>query len=502
MKDKPGADSLLSIDVNGHLQKLADHTHRSPYHYPVELVRTALSRGADHIDIRIQQQRLEMVDNGGGIEEGQIRDLLQLLDPGQPAAVREEAIEALYDRQGIGLLAIFSPSPHTILIENVSSQKKQKMQLLYQKGRTRISEAVGLSGGTRIVLLRKTDGRDQEISILRHYCRGVEKEIVLNGRPLEREAIVKGAMVSIEAGTTDYFKKAEVGIPLKGDICKIWLLGQGIPWSLFSRGSLGGFVFEAAVETDQDVSSQMVTELTGSAARLYNWLCRRYPQYPPLFQKRVEELIFKHHRISGKAQPLNQLFAFRTAAGSMVLNFDQVKTLAGRKTLYAAPQSADLKKYPIQDKFTLALTPKQMDFLVNRKRLPIHFLAPISAEARGFRKWLTLTAETIKSTLRAIRLGKPKPVHLDALSPEEFAFLKALNRYLNENHGPAFLPSLSSKSSIQAVMINARGFFPCQRLDRNSSAILHIRRRHPLIQRAVRAVARESRNIEIVLPLL
>lgn len=502
MTEHTPSESLLSIDVNGHLQKLADHTHRSAYHYPVELVRTALDRGADQIDIRIQSQRLEIVDNGGGIKKEQIKNLFRLMDFSQPPEEREEAIESLKGRRGIGILAIFSPSPQSILIENVTARQSQSIRISVEKGETKSAGEPSLSRGTRIVLFRKTDDRDQEMSILRHYCRGVGEKITLNGRPLKKKPILTETMVKIEAGSSSNYKEAEVGIPVKGDICKIWLMDQGIPWYLFTRSGINGFIFEATVETDQYISTQMMAELSGRAERLYSWLCRRYQHYPDRYRERVDELVFKHHQLTGKPEPLNQLFAFRTLKTSIAYNFAQLKTLAARKNLYAIPLPADLKKYPVQDSNTLLLTPKQMDFLVNRKRLPIPFLTPITDGTRGFGKWLPLLEEKIKYLVNNMNLGSPKIVQLDDLHPEELEFLKILNKYLKANHDVLRFSTDTSKASIQTVMVESRGILPAFIRNRSSSIRLLIRRRHPLIRKSIPTIIHDPRNIEILLPLL
>ncbi|MCP4218808.1 MAG: hypothetical protein GY765_29520, partial [bacterium] len=110
--------TLFSIDVDAHLQKAASHTFGSPSHFPVELVRAALKRGADVVSVEIGRNRIRVVDNGNGFGEADIETLNCILDPARSTAHKEAAIEALQNRSNYGLLAIFAPSPLRIHIEN------------------------------------------------------------------------------------------------------------------------------------------------------------------------------------------------------------------------------------------------------------------------------------------------------------------------------------------------------------------------------------------------
>src|SRR5512137_1616883 len=94
------AGNLFSIDVEAHLKKAASHTFGSPSHYPVELVRAALKRGAGEVDIRVGRTRIQVTDNGSGMDADAIKTLTTLLDPTQPTELKEAAVETLQNRGG------------------------------------------------------------------------------------------------------------------------------------------------------------------------------------------------------------------------------------------------------------------------------------------------------------------------------------------------------------------------------------------------------------------
>jgi hypothetical protein len=123
---------LLSIDVDAHLEKLATRSYRSPAHFPVELVRSALKRGAEKIDIQIEKNRFEIRDDGRPLDSTQLELLKSLLDTAAADKSREQAIIDLQDSDGIGLLAIFSSSPTRIDILT-SGQSKEHI-LAFDRG--------------------------------------------------------------------------------------------------------------------------------------------------------------------------------------------------------------------------------------------------------------------------------------------------------------------------------------------------------------------------------
>ena len=135
-------DDLLSIDVDAHLKKLAGHTYKSPLHYPVELVRSALRRGADRIRIRLDKRHVRIRDNGAGIPLKQIDALADILEADLDPDRRERAILNLQREEGLGLLAILTPTPRRLRIETLTAGRRHRIHLqnrrLVQIGRAHV----------------------------------------------------------------------------------------------------------------------------------------------------------------------------------------------------------------------------------------------------------------------------------------------------------------------------------------------------------------------------
>ena len=117
----------LSIDVEAHLQKIATHTFGSRHHYPVELVRLALSRGANRVQVTIKPTKLEILDDGKGIDKKDLAGLQIILDRKRGAQEREQAILKFKTARGIGLLVLFAPGPQKIVNVTVEPQVSNQL---------------------------------------------------------------------------------------------------------------------------------------------------------------------------------------------------------------------------------------------------------------------------------------------------------------------------------------------------------------------------------------
>lgn len=480
---------LLSIDVDAHLQKLAANTFGSRFHYPVELVRSALKRGAQQVEITINLKDIEIRDDGRGIEKEQLALLRDLLAPGQPAAVREQSIEKMKTPQGIGLLAIFSPSPTRIRIENVTKEARESM--LIEKGRLKETGSYTIKSGTRITIDRTSSNRNREEVILKDYCRAVTQDILLNGKAIEKKSIfIPPVMVSMRLKNSPGIGGGVVGIPEKGDLCKIWLLDQGIPWYHLTIRPWKGFIFSAAVEFKEEVTRSFLNQLVEPVTRLYYWLARRYPTYPESYQARVEELLFKHNRISSHTGPVNCFSPFKVFNSPDRLGLSQVikKTAAGN--LYAVPAKENPKKYNAKTGKTLLLSSKQIDFLVNHHRIPLTFLTPVKYHKNPLRIFHKLT-EKVKNIISHLIAAGRKRINRGELGGLEDYFLKALVLHLNtgSNKPHVLLPD----QELEAVMINARGLSPAVL----KPPLLLINRKHPLVKKAILAYRLDPRSIEL-----
>lgn len=505
------AGNLFSIDVEAHLKKAASHTFGSPSHYPVELVRAALRRGAGEIGIRVGRTRIQVTDNGAGLDADTLKTLTCLLDPTQSTELKEAAVETLQDRSCFGLLAIFAPAPGKILVENVSVLEKTR--IVFEKGRLEKFNSCNLSVGTRITLFTIA-GRNpaREKYILQAYCRSVQAGIYLNNRIISRGPLLELSQLLASLNISDslYIPRGILGIPRTGDICRLRLLDLGIPYRYVTFPPHKGFIFDAAVEypdmsigtSNGEITGYFLDHLAEYAFQLYQWLCRNHASAPAPVQARMEELIFDHYRFM-RSQPrlpvkdslsfLEHFAPFKTLGTSRTLTLPEIKDLGRKSPIFAVPRHKENLCYNMLGKTVLSLTREQADLLVNLEKLPITFLAPVYQKEKRLPMFFFSLKKSFKRLV--FRLfgfllipSRSKVLNLDQLTLSEQSFMQTLNGYLaNEGDG----------HTVEAMMVSSRGPFPTI-----PAQPLLIRRDHPLVRKAIQAVQTDPRNVEIFAPLL
>jgi len=506
--------TLFSIDVDAHLKKAASHTFGSPSHYPVELVRAALRRGARKVDVRIAFDRVQVTDDGPGMDRTAMDTLRSLLDPAQPAAVKEAAVESVQTRGGFGLLALFAASPTKIRVENVSVLGKT--HFLLQDGKLAKLYACELNVGTRITLFARAH-RDmkQEKKVLEAYCRSVRQDILLNKRLISRESQLSRQMATLNIPVSTQIAGGVIGVPHTGDLCRLRLLDRGIPYRYATLPPYRGFVFEAAVEdegtSDGEITKNLLDHLVEFAVHLYKWLGRNHAKATPEIQARIEELIFTYCRLTestpGKDNPslLDHFSLFKVFRASHMLTFSQVLRHFGTSTVYAIPRHKERLRYNTTGKTVLSLTREQADFLVNHKKLPVTFLSPVRRKEKPIPTFLYKMKRFFKGVVLSLL---PTPREEDfiprvQLSSDEQRFIDALNGCLSRS-GKFQTPRLHT---IEAVMVPSKRPFPSVppgggKKENGTPYPLVIRRHHPLVLKAVRAVEADPANVEIFAPLL
>lgn len=494
--------NLFSIDVEAHLKKAASYTFGSSAHYPVELVRAALRRGASQVDVHIAQDRLQVIDNGRGLDAADIKTLIILMDPKEPEALKEEAVESIQTHEGMGLLAIFASNPREILVENNTSSSKlqlySKKNLFKKSGSIQTSSARG-TGGTRITLMGMHREIDREKQLLEAFCRSVRQDVRLNHRSLGGQPFLSGQMAVMELSPLKSISVSfgQVGIPVTGRTCHFRFLDQGIPWHHFSLPPQKGFIFDVSVETTGGMTKDLVDYLVQYAFRLYQWLGQRYTTAEPVHRDRIEELLFTHCRLTKDDSLISQFAPFSLFNSRRSLSLRQVKEKAARGLLYAVPGYKDRLRYNTAHKTVLSLTREQADLLINHLNIPIIFLNPVANRVNPILTFWYALKRGFKRFILNLLPGPKKVLESNRLTKGQQLFTATLTGYLD---GQSEF-SLYYRPGVEVLLIPSRGPYPSLTLKKNKRK-LFIRCDHPLVQKAIRAVQTDPRDIEIFAPLL
>jgi hypothetical protein len=476
----PG-NSIFSIDVDAHLKKAASYTFGSSAHYPVELVRAALRRGAQHVDIQVGRGKIYVRDDGAGIDESSIENLTCLMDPNRGAEVKEESIELLQNREGMGTLAIFASNPDEILLENVSSHGKTRIH--FRNGRYQKTNIPSITAGTAITLTGGHRDYEQEKQLVEAFCRSVPREIRLNRRSIGYQPLLTHQVAAMKLSPSTYFSGGQIGIPVNGAICHLRFLDRAIPWRHITLPPQKGYIFDAAVECSGEAPQESIDTLLQYADRLYMWACNQYAEASPSLQARIEELIFTHTRITGDETYMNHFAPFKIYNTNQALNLNQVRQKASEGALFAAPRKKERTRYNIGSKTVLLLPREQADLLINYLNIPIVFLDPAayrqnplpiiwSKIKKGFERLIIALTPAPREILDSSRLTKP-----------ELMLIMGLSR-----HFPGYRIHMIPSKGPFALALTKKGY-------------LYIRRNHPLVRKAVVAIQKDPANIAIFVDL-
>jgi hypothetical protein len=498
--DHGAISDLLSVDADAHLQKLAACMFPTPAQLPVEMVRCALRRDASSVVVEVGRGRLVVDDDGAGITSSQWLELACALDSSRDAADREKAIDSLQSAAspGIGLLAVFIPGAESITIEN--SNPNEKMAMRCASGQVRRLDAGSKAQGTRISISRRRAPAEAEIKLLRELCAAAPGEITLNGRKIEKKALLRKPLAKQEVDLGWGKGPAAVAVPARGDICRVWLLDQGIPWQLITSAAYHGMVFEAALETAAIPSEVEFDLLSGVAGRLYHWLAGHYLAFSEKYQERIEELIFNKTRWTGDLQLLSAFTPFRLWRSRQRLNLEEVRRKAERSILYALPLDSDPDLYVDRHQEALRLTPLQKDFLLNHLGLRLVIpTAPMGTQGKMARLFFSALRKITRITDRLPRRRIQVPAAGETSAEEKLLCREMESCWLRlHGRGRAAAPGLS----LTVVMAAGRGLYPAVWRHAAGENLLHLRRRHPLVLLAARSLIRDRANSELAFAAL
>lgn len=472
-------DGLFSVDADAHLQKLAACMFPSPAQLPTELVREALRRGAKRVEVEVKRRLVVVADNGNEIDAASWDNLVGALEALRLPPERERAIAALQEAAapGIGLLAVLLPDAREILI--ASPGPAGRPPLRFRGNRRLPTDPAGAAAGTRIVINRRARAKAAglEKKLISELCAGAGAEIVLNGRPLEKRPRLRRVLVRLGLALPQ--GRAEVGIPASGDICRVWLLDQEIPWQLFTSSSCAGLVFEAACESRRPVAAADLAALAEAAARLYDWLAERHGGLPQRLQDRVEELLFRRMQVSGDNRHASAFAPFRVCGSTRRLSLEEVRLRAAGGAVLAVSGDGRPGSLPF-GREALCLSPRQRDFLLNHAGVALE-TPPADAPDGGFLE-RCLAVLAIGRDRAAALLAPRKPLDEAEWTPGEIGLCRALQ---------ALAPS-----GVRVGMASGRWPGPAAWRSGSGSGWLLLRRRHRVVRAAAAWVARDSANAE------
>jgi hypothetical protein len=346
--------------------------------------------------------------------------------------------------------------------------------------------------GTRITLTRRRGPAAKEKTLLARLCAATNAKIEINGRQLRKRPLLANNLASMNIAVAGNARPSLLAIPVQGDVCRIWLLDQGIPWQVTAMAPVRGLVFSAVLEATSQLTPAALETLASDAHRLYHWLAENYHKFPEQYQFLIEELFFKQVRSGADPVLLTICAPFRLWRSQRRIPLAEVRRQAMNGILYAMDYDGQPCHGSVPEREVLALTSQQKDFLINHLRLPIVMLGTQQKTRIRPHKFFAFFRAKLLGWQRLLKPARDRILDSSRLSLEENNLCRELEM---QWHRKSSLP-------LSVAMIEGRGLFSAWRLKNENMDTLLIRRRHPLTRKSLQKVSQDRNNSELAFAAL
>jgi|GEM_PF-3350771 len=406
-------DPLFSIDLDEKIAKVTKNRFVEEYFFAIELIKTAVLRGARKIEVFSRGRVFQIRDDGSGIGAREILSLRYLFNRKLDLVKREAIIEGFIRKTGIGLLALFTPDYQRIDILNLQLLSEEKVS--FEGTVCRYRERAGrFHPQTEIRMLLSAELKPKILqAIIAKYCSHIRQSVFINGRILPHKPLLRDSFIKLKLNREEDGFDGEIGIPLTENFCKIQLLHAQIPWTLKIADPREGLVFEAGIQAETECYDRIQAALTDKAYRLYRHLCRQYDRYPQVLRDRAEELVFNQVKKSGHTVLLEDFRVFRLTDGH-AFTLNELKALLDKEPLFYIDREQKTKNLNT-DHLVLSLTRKQADFLINYLDVGIrHYEEAEQIRHHFFRRMVSRIRQAVVFALHLFSRIQPVPPPSDA----------------------------------------------------------------------------------------
>lgn len=227
MSESVDLRSLLAIDIEAELRKLATAQLQGPWQLPAELVRRSLSGGARTVEVELGRASVRVRDDGAPIARELMLALADLLDAGGQADRRHRALLALEAAGALALLALPALRPGRVELVARGHGLVRRLEFSGQ-GRSTMSEGTDTAGGrgTEIVVR----GAELEPTRARAYmadvCRFAAAAVRVDGQAISDG--LRRYLARTDLELPQFKLRGSVALAHRGEPARIWLLVHGV----------------------------------------------------------------------------------------------------------------------------------------------------------------------------------------------------------------------------------------------------------------------------------
>ena len=489
---------FLSVDVDAQLRKLPSRRFRSVHHYPVELIRGALARGAGVVRVEVNRERVEVRDDGGPLNETLFKSLCDAFDSSLADVDRERALGYFEGGSGLAVLAAFAPNPRRVLMEVSVNGGRERVVFVRRRG-PRMELPMADRGNLTAVFRRGGNARKEREAILEN-CSFARAKVFLNGELISTGRPTGALGLATLTPDKTGGRAGALWIPMSGDTCRVWLLDHGVRSRQIVLSARVGYVFHAAIEGVHDPDHACLKALTDEAAKLYRMLAKRFRPLPAVMKGRIEELFFRHHRLTGTSPMVENFAPFRSRPAGEHHSLRELREEETAGNLYAVKAGARLEQYDTSSHRVFVLTDSQWDFLSQEVGLNLRIPPRVPRGDGALRAVVENRLMRGGEWLARVLAGPLKPMARDLLCRDEEMLLVHIRKQLL---GKKFhLPWVAGAGEVNIFMVDRKGRSPALTLIEGSTVHFAVFRRHPFVEDAIEAIARDAGNIRMVLSVL
>ncbi|MEE8523183.1 MAG: hypothetical protein V3T72_04570 [Thermoanaerobaculia bacterium] len=496
--------SLLRIDFEAALAKLAWAQLQGAWEIPAELARLAIAAGAGAVAIDVAPNRLVLRARGARVERRTVSNFASMLDPELEPEDRHRAMVELEGAQAFVLSAIACSSIKSAVLRIGGDQG---MKLEMRAGAELSVVNPGTVGEDPTDLHLEIEGlpldADKAVRWLSRAGRFAALPVTVNGRRIDlgfKEPLITGRADAVcrrqlvfgaESGQPSPELPALIAISSRGSAPRLWLLRHGI---IATRATIPGHpAFEAAIEmapgirdggrpSPADLRERLgpyLHSILDSAARLIIRLGGDADPMPEPTRARVARLLLEavRKRLRVAEGSGVRIFTLFHARGRELVSIDEIARRVrvesgGVCTLDAISPDQDPEDFVVPERGVLVLSESE------RALLGEHLCAVFDTPPARLRPSLSRRLlGRLADGAPILRLRRGEPVAESALSASERRFLSRLR---------AALASAAEGDASAVVFFTGDGA-----AFRNRDGIV-LPRSNPTVRHAVRVVERDS----------
>lgn len=227
MSESVDLRSLLAIDIEAELRKLASAQLQGPWQLPAELVRRSIAAGARTVTVELGRASVRVRDDGAPIGRELLQAVADLLDAGASAERRHRALLALEAAGALALLALPSLRPGRVEITARGDGLLRRLDVSGQ-GRGDMNERTDADGGRGTEVLVRAAELDpsRARTWLADVCRFAPAAVRVDGAPVSDG--LRRYLARTDLDLPKFKLRGSVALAHRGEPARIWLLVHGV----------------------------------------------------------------------------------------------------------------------------------------------------------------------------------------------------------------------------------------------------------------------------------